>query len=137
MEEDIAKTLEFNFLISSALFLFEIISKKIWISEDLNKFRFGEFLIQSFLFDYRTLPYSYGIIACACYYIVMKFYKMKNYQIYYNCKYYTIKNNNMNDNNVCIINYCAENICSVVSELLMFSNIFTKKKKFQKFDWRT
>ena len=128
MEEDITKTLDFNFLIPSALSFFEIISKKFGISEDLNKFRFGEFLIQSFLIDYRSLQYSYSTIACACCYIVMKFYKMKNYQICYNCKYYSIKNNNMNDNNKCIINYCAENICSVVSELFNLKNQSIFKK---------
>ena len=128
MEEDITKTLDFNFLIPSALSFFEIISKKFGISEDLNKFRFGEFLIQSFLIDYRSLQFSYSTIACACCYIVMKFYKMKNYQICYNCKYYSIKNNNMDDNNKCIINYCAENICSVVSELFNLKNQSIFKK---------
>ena len=128
MEEDITKTLDFNFLIPSALSFFEIISKKFGISEDLNKFRFGEFLIQSFLIDYRSLQFSYSTIACACCYIVMKFYKMKNYQICYNCKYYSIKNNNMDDNNKCIINYCVENICSVVSELFNLKNQSIFKK---------
>ena len=80
MEEEITKTLNFNFLFPSSLSFFEIISKKIGISEDLNKNKFCEFLMQSFLIDYKSLYYSYSTIACASCYIVMKFYKLKNYK---------------------------------------------------------
>ena len=118
MEEDIAKILNFNFLVPSALSFYQIITKKFRISEYLNKYQFGKFLIQSFLMDYRSLFYSYSTIACACCYIVMKFYKIKNYQICYDNKYYSIKRNNNYDNkNGYEIKECAQSICSVISEL--------------------
>lgn len=117
MEEDITKTLNFNFLIPSSLSFFEIIAKKIGISDDSEKFHFGEFLIQSFLIDFKALYYSYSTIACACCYIIMKFYKMKNYQISYNNQYYSIKFNSMNENRVNTVKDCAKNICSTITEL--------------------
>lgn len=117
MEEDITKTLNFNLLVPSSLSFFEIISKKIGITEDSDIFHFGEFLIQTFLIDFRSLYYSYSTIACACCYIIMKFNKMNNYQISYNNDYYTIKFNNLNENRVNIVKDCAKNICSVITEI--------------------
>ena len=133
MEVDISKTLNFNFLVPSPLSFFEIIADKIGISEDLNKFHFGEFLIQSFLLDFQSLKYSYSTIACACCYVIMKFYKMKNSQICYNSRYYSIKDCNINDNTGYIINYCAKNICSVISELfnLNIQSLFKKYSNYQ------
>ena len=133
MEVDISKTLNFNFLAPSPLSFFEIISKKFGISEDLNKFHFGEFLIQSFLLDFQCLNYSYSTIACASCYIIMKFYNMKNYQICYNNRYYSIKNINLNDNTAYIIKYCAKNICSVISEIFNSNNqsIIQKYSNYQ------
>ena len=133
MEIDISKTLNFNFLAPSPLSFFEILSKKVGISEDLNKFHFGEFLMQSFLLDFHCLNYSYSIIACACCYIIMKFYKMNNSHICYDNRYYTIKNININDNTAYIVKYCAKNICSVISELfnLNIQSIYKKYSNYQ------
>ncbi len=128
MEEEISKTLNFNFLVPSALSFYEIISKKVGISEDVDKYHFGEFLIQSFLIDYRSLYYSYSSIACACCYIVMKFYKLKNYQICYDNKYYSIKSSNNYNNKGYVIKECARYICSVISELFNSNQQSTIRK---------
>ena len=129
MEEEISKTLNFNFLVPSSLSFYEIIAKKCGISEDLDKYHFGEFLIQSFLIDYRSL-YSYSSIACACCYIVMKFYKIKNYHICYDNKYYSVKSNhNYNYNSKgYMIKECAQYICSVISELFISNQQSTIRK---------
>ena len=131
MEEDISKTLNFKFLVPSSLSFYEIISEKIGISEDSDKFHFGEFLIQSFLIDFRSLYYSYSTISCACCYIIMKFNKMKNYQISYNNQYYSIKYNNMNENRSNIVKDCAKNICVVITEMFNSKLQSTIKKYSQ------
>ena len=130
MEEDISETLHFNFLVPSCLSFFEIICKKVGLSEDKDKFKFGEFLIQTFLMDFHSLNYSYSSIACTCCYIVMKFYKMSNYQDCYNSKFYNIKNEIMNDNNEdYIIKECAKNVCGVINETLN-SNLQSSINKY-------
>ena len=48
MENDILKTLNFNLLVPSPLSFYEIITQKLGVQFDLNKFKFGQFLIQSF-----------------------------------------------------------------------------------------
>jgi cyclin B len=128
MEEEITKTLNFNFLFPSSLSFFEIISKKIGISEDLDKNKLGEFLMQSFLIDFKSLYYSYSTIACASCYIVTKFYKMKNYNICHNNKFFSVKNN-IYDNEISAIKECAKNICGVINELIN-SNL---QSSFQKY----
>ena len=131
MEEDISKTLNFDFLFPSPLSFFEILSKKFGLYENLNLYYYGQFLMQTFLMDIRSFRYSYSAIACSCCYIVMKFYKNKNYQICYNSKFYTVKNNNIPyDNNYNLIKECANNICSVVSDLFN-SNLKTSFNKFK------
>ena len=131
MEEDILKTLNFDFLFPSPLSFFEILSKKFGLYEDLNKYYYGQFLMQTFLMDIRSLNFSYSTIACSCCYIVMKFYKNKNYNICYNSKFYTVKNNNITYYNYSyIIKECAKNICSVISEFFN-SNLKTTFNKFK------
>ena len=134
MEEDISKTLNFDFLFPSPLSFFEILSKKLGLYEDLNSYYYGQCLMQTFLMDIRSLNYSYSTIACTCCYIVMKFYKNENYKICYNSKFYTVKKINIyTDINSYIIKECAKNICSVISEYFN-SNIqatFNKFKDYQ------
>ena len=58
MEEDILKTLNFDLLFPSPLSFFEILSKKFGFYEDLNNYNYGQFLMLTFLMDYRSLNYS-------------------------------------------------------------------------------
>ena len=137
MEKDISKTLNFNFLIPSALSFYEIISKNIGIDEDKDKYNFGEFLIQSFLIDFRSLYYSYSTIASASCYIVMKFCGVKNYHICFNNNFYSVKNNSnivFDNNDGCVIKECAQNICEVISEMVN-SNYQSTIKKYSGFNF--
>lgn len=134
MEDDISKTLNFDFLFPSSLSFFEILSKKYGFYEDLNKYNYGQFLMQTFLMDIRSLNFSYSLISCACCYIIMKFYKNKNYQVCYNSKFYTVKNNYLSSEfNSYIIKDCAKNICSVISKFLNsnLQAIFNKYKNYK------
>lgn len=137
MEKEISKTLNFNFLIPSALSFYEIISKNIGITGDKDKYNFGEFLIQSFLIDFRSLSYSYSTIAYTSCYLVMKFYQMKNYQICFDNKFYSVKNNSnivFDNNGNGVIKECAQNMCRVISEMVN-SNYQSTIKKYSGFNF--
>jgi hypothetical protein len=136
MEEDIAKTLNFNFLAPSCLSFYEIISKKFGISDDINKYNFGQFLMQTFLMDFHSLYFSYSTIAVSSLFIVMKFYKMKDYKLCYDTQYYSIKikNENSPENESYIIRECAQIICSVINEIIN-SKLTSTVKKYSNFEF--
>ena len=133
MEKEITKTLNFNFLVPSPLSFFEIISKKIGIYGDINKYKFGEFLMQSFLLDHRSMFYSYSTIASSSCYIVMKFYKMKDYCNCYSTNLYTVKYKKYN-NDAYTIKECAKNICEVIGEMIN-SNLQSAINKYSLYNF--
>ena len=127
MEKDILKTLNFDVLIPTTLSFYEIISQKLGISDDINKFKFGEFLMQSFLINNISINYSSSTIAYATCYIIAKFCKISNYRIIFdnnnlfNIKINIYNNNNNNNNNYSeeyIIKDCAKKICETIAEII-------------------
>ena len=118
MESDILKTLNFYLLVPSPLSFYEIITQKVGVTFDLNKFKFGEFLIQSFLLNSNSLYYTSSTIACAACYIVMKFCKIEKYKNIFNMKFINIKNCVDNKNIEYIIKDCAKKICETANELI-------------------
>jgi hypothetical protein len=136
MEEEIAKTLNYNFLVPSCLSFYEIISKKFGISDDINKFNFGQFLMQTFLMDFHSLSFSYSTIAIASLFIVMKFYKMKDYKLCYDTQFYSIKikKENSPKNDSYIIRECANVICSVINEIIN-SKLTSTVRKYSNFEF--
>ena len=135
MEEEIAKTLNYNFLVPSCLSFYEIISKKFGISDDINKYNFGQFLMQTFLMDFHSLYFSYSNIAIASLFILMKFYKMKDYKLCYDTQFYSIKikKENSPENDSYIIRECANVICSVINEIInsQLTSTFRKYSNFE------
>ena len=132
MENTILKTLNFNILFPSSLSFLEILCYNIKIINDSEKFNFAQFLMQSFFMDSNSLKYSYSTIACATTYIVMKFFKMKDYKYCYDSKLFNIKDNTNNNNNnsqVYIIKECAKDICFFVGELSK-NNLKASIRKF-------
>ena len=125
MENTILKALDFNILFSSSLSFYEIISNSLGILYDSEKYNFGQFLMQSFFIDSNSLKYSYSTIACAACYIVMKFFKIKNYQYCYDSKVFNIKENKelmkkakeSSNFHAYIIKECAKDMCYFVGEL--------------------
>jgi len=136
MEEEIAKTLNFNFLVPSCLSFYEIIAKKFGISDDINKYNFGQFLMQTFLMDFHSLYFSYSSIAVASLFIVMKFYKMKDYKLCFDKQFYSIKikNENSSKNDSYIIRECAQVICSVINEIIT-SKLTSTVRKYSNFEF--
>ena len=133
MEIDILKTLNFELLIPSSLSFYEIISQKVGIANDVNKYKFGEFLMQSFLFNNQCLNYTFSSIACATCYIIMKFCKMENYRIIFENNFCNITNNMSDDSIVSIKEYiikdCAKKICETIS-IIINSNLKSTINKF-------
>lgn len=124
MEIEILKTLNFELLVPSPLSFYEIISQKVGISDDINKYKFGEFLMQSFLINNQSLNYTSSNIACATCYIIMKFCKMQNYRIFFD-------NNFFNDKNVreYTIKDCARKMCETI-HIIINSNLKSTINKF-------
>ena len=118
MEEEILKTLNFNLLVPTPLSFYEIISQKLGISDDINKYKFGEFLMQSFMLDNNSLYFSNSIIACAACYIVMKFCKMKNYKTIFDDSFFGHKKSN----NETLVKECAKKISETIT-LIIGSNL--------------
>lgn len=130
MEQDILKVLNFNLLIPSPLSFYEIISQKVGISNDINKYKFGEFLMESFLLDYRLLNYSALTISTAICYIVMKFCKVDNYKIIFAGNLLDGKRKICGENNnEYLIKDCAKKICETITEIIN-SNFKSTIKKY-------
>ena len=132
MENDILQTLNFELLVPSPLSFYEILTQKLGIANDLDKFKFGEFLIQCFLLDNTSLFYNYSTISFASCYIIMKLFKMKNYKIIFDENFLSINKNMINNSNYnCehIIKECAKKICESFSQIIN-SNLKSIFKKY-------
>ena len=121
MENDILKTIDFNILFPSVLSFYDILSYKFGINnkkKDKSEYNLGLFLIQSFYMSSKSLKYFASTIASSAMYIVMKFFKIKNYHSCYDKNLFNIKDNNENNkNNINIIKECAKDICFFIGEL--------------------
>ena len=129
MENDILKFLKFNLLCPSPIKFFEYLS--LHFKFDNKMVMMGKYLMESFLLDIKNIKYKASIIACACCYIVMKFFKCKNYKDVYDEKFYNLEiesNNNIkyNEND---IKDCAKDICLLIDRIHK-NKFFGCKKKF-------
>ena len=130
MENDILHVFNFELLFPSPIRFFEFLS----LNFNFNKKQYlmGKYLMESFLIDLKWVNYRPSIISCACAYIIMKFYKMENYQETYNKKYYNSNENDYNSskfNNEYDVKECAKDICNFVDNINK-SNFLSCKKKY-------
>ena len=90
--------------------------------------------MESFMVDLKYVKYRASVIAAACVYIVMKYYKMENYKDVYNKKWFLIDDENKINENY--IKECARDICIFVDNInkTIFQSTFRKfsKEKFHK-----
>ena len=115
MENDILKVLNFELLYPSPIKFYEYLS--VYFGFDKKMHLMGKYLMESFLVDIKCTKYKPSIISSACCYIVMKFFKMKNYQESYEQKYYSLnieENSNFSEYN---IKDCAKDICFFVDNI--------------------
>jgi hypothetical protein len=126
MEIEILKTLNFELLVPSPLSFYEIITQKVGIVDDINKYKFGEFLIESFLINNQSLNYTPSNIALAACYIIMKFCKMQNYRIIFDNKFFNDKSDYIKEY---IIKDCAQKMCEAI-HVIINSNLKSINNKF-------
>ena len=133
MEYDILKVLNFNLLFPSSNSFFEFLALNFNFSKKF--FFMGKYLMESFLIDIKYIKYKASVIASACAYIVMKFYKMDLYQESYDKKYYIL-----NDNEELPLGHgvkdCAQDICFLIDNIKS-SNYLATFKKYSKNDFES
>ena len=114
MEFDVLSKLNFGFLYPSPIKFFEYLS--FHFNFEKKHHMMGKYLMESFLLDVKNTKYKPSIISCACTYIVMKFFKMKNYQESYNKKFYNLDETceKYSEHN---IKECAKDICLFVDNI--------------------
>ena len=114
MEFEVLSKLNFAFLYPSPIKFFEYLS--FHFNFEKKHHLMGKYLMESFLIDIKNAKYKPSIIACACAYIVMKFFKLKNYQETYNKKFYVLEETNekYSEHN---IKECAKDICLFVDNI--------------------
>ena len=114
MEQDVLSTLNYFFLYPSPIKFFEYLS--LHFNFEKKHHMMGKYLMESFLVDIKNIKYKPSIISCACTYIVMKFFKMKNYHESYNKQFYLLDNSSVKytEHN---IKECAKDICIFVDNI--------------------
>ena len=114
MEFDVLSKLSFAFLYPSPIKFFEYLSFN--FNFEKKQHMMGKYLMESFLLDVKNTKYKPSIISCACAYIVMKFFKMKNYQETYNKKFFVLDETKekFSEHN---IKECAKDICLLVDNI--------------------
>ena len=114
MEFEVLSKLNFAFLYPSPIKFFEYLS--LHFKFDKKQHMMGKYLMESFLLDIKNAKYKPSIISCACTYIVMKFFKLKNYQESYSKKFYVLDETKekYSEHN---IKECAKDICLFVDNI--------------------
>ena len=127
MEDDILKFLKFNLLYPSPIKFFEYLSLHFNFNKKMHMM--GKYLMESFLLDIKNIKYKSSIIACACCYIVMKFFKISNYKDSYDKKFYCLEINEKSKFNENDIKDCAKDICLLIDSIHK-NKFFGCQKKF-------
>ena len=131
METDIAKTIEFNFLVPNSLSFFEIILNKFDIDKDLSKSHLGKFLIKCFLMSSKSFNYNYSTISIATFYLIMEILENDHNKSHINFNLFC--NDNLN-----IIEECSENIIYVIQDMAKSNlNLSIKNYYYDNFDEKT
>ena len=114
MEEEVLSKLNFSFLYPSPIKFFEYLS--LHFNFKKKHHMMGKYLMESFLLDVKNAKYKPSIISSACTYIVMKFFKMQNYQESYNKKFYVLDETfeKYSEQN---IKECAKDICQFIDNI--------------------
>ena len=81
IEKDILKTINYNVLPPSKEDFYNIIAKAFEFGD--KQYYLGKFFMENSLIDYNMIKYPSSVIAVACSYIVMKFFKIENYKKLY------------------------------------------------------
>ena len=133
MEIDILDKLNYNLLYPSPIKFFEYLS--LHFGFDKQKHFLGKYLMETFLLNLICIKFKPSIISCACTYIVMKFFKMKNYKESYSKKWYMIEGKEgFNPDNGCGVKDCAQELCNFVDNINS-TNYLSCQKKYSSEDY--
>ena len=129
MEQSILNGLNYDLLYPSPIKFFEYLSLK--FNFDKKQFYFGKYLMETFLINLIWIKYSPSIIACSAAYIVMKFFKLKNYKESYSKIWYTIEKEGLNYVEPrCGVKDCAQEMCNFVDNIGS-TNYLSCQKKYE------
>ena len=130
MEQNILNGLNYDLLYPSPIKFFEYLSLK--FNFDKKQFYFGKYLMETFLLNLIWIKYSPSIIACAAAYIVMKFFKLKNYKESYQKIWYTIEGKEGFSfvEPRCGVKDCAQEMCNFVDNIGN-TNYLSCQKKYE------
>ena len=135
MEQNILNGLNYDLLYPSPIKFFEYLSLK--FNFDKKQFYFGKYLMETFLLNLIWIKYLPSIIACAAAYIVMKFFKLKNYKESYLKQWYMIEGKE-GFNFVeprCGVKDCAQEMCNFVDNIGN-TNYLSCQKKYESDEFR-
>lgn len=79
MERVILEAIKFNLTTPSINYFYEMLSVNFCLTE--KEFKFGQYLSEMFLLDYRMNKYANSTIACAVIYLIMKVNKIEYYNL--------------------------------------------------------
>ena len=126
MENYILKILNFELLYPSPIKFYEYLS--IYFNFDKKMHLMGKYLMESFLVDIKCTKYKPSIISSACCYIVLKFFKFKNYQESYDKKFYSLVIDDNSKYSEHDIKDCARDICLFVDNINKTKFLACQKK---------
>ena len=126
MENYILKVLNFELLYPSPIKFYEYLS--IYFNFDKKMHLMGKYLMESFLVDIKCTKYKPSIISSACCYIVLKFFKFKNYQESYDKKFYSLVIDDNSKYSEHDIKDCARDICLFVDNINKTKFLACQKK---------
>ena len=133
MEIDILDKLNYNLLYPSPIKFFEYLS--LHFDFDKKKHFLGKYLMETFLLNLVSIKFRPSIIACACAYIVMKFFKMHNYKESYLKKWFMIEGKEgFEIENGCKVKDCAQEMCNFVDNINN-TNYLSCQKKYSTNDY--
>ena len=127
MEIDILDKLNYNLLYPSPIKFFEYLS--LHFDFDKKKHFLGKYLMETFLLNLVSIKFRPSIIACACAYIVMKFFKMHNYKESYLKKWFMIEGKEgFEIENGCKVKDCAQEMCNFIDNINNTNYLSCQKK---------
>ena len=126
MENYVLKVLNFELLYPSPIKFYEYLS--IYFNFDKKMHLMGKYLMESFLVDIKCTKYKPSIISSACCYIVLKFFKFKNYQESYDKKFYSLVIDDNSKYSEHDIKDCARDICLFVDNINKTKFLACQKK---------
>jgi len=120
MERNILRILDYEILSPTQHQFYEIICLILGLTK--KEINFGRYLMESFMIDFKSTLYLPSLIACSTMYIVLKFFKFRNYSIIHSDFF-------SSNHNISAVKECANDICFFI-DVIGRSTLRSVKNKF-------